>query len=66
VKYFATVSKEGKINIEYKLNDVFDLTPHGKEETDYNKITKKLGYIYHDILGGNRNLQIRAEWKIEK
>jgi len=66
VNYFATVSKEGKINIEYKLNDVFDLTPHGKNEKDYNKITGKLGHIYHDILGGNRNLQIRAEWKTEK
>jgi RHS repeat-associated protein len=66
VNYFATVSKEGKINIEYKLNDVFDLTPSGGRSEAYNTVTKISGFLYHDILGGNRNLQIRAEWKTEK
>ena len=39
-KLFATVSKEGKINIEYKLNDVFDLTPSGGRSEAYNTVTK--------------------------
>lgn len=62
VKYWVDVSEEGGINIEYRLYDTLDLTPQDGRREAYNTISKTLGFFYHDLLGGNKNLQTRAEW----
>jgi RHS repeat-associated protein len=67
VKYWAEVTAEGNYTIEYRLYDVLDLEPHNtKESKDYDTVVSVLGPIYHEGLGGNRNLQTRAQWEIRK
>jgi RHS repeat-associated protein len=66
VKYWASTDETGEINIEYRLYDIFDLRANDNKDSDYNKIVKVLGVLYHDIWGGNENLQIRSEWNTKK
>ena len=62
VEYWAEVTPQGEINIEYRLNDRLDLSPAEGRQPAYNAVSTVLGFGYHDLAGGNRNLQIRAEW----
>ena len=63
VKYWANVDAHGNINIEFRVSDVLDLAPNGSSAA-YDVISVVAGSIYHTngILGGNRNMQTRAQW----
>lgn len=64
VEYIATIKTDGTAVISYHLRDTFDLTPGGRSNA-YNNITAITGFGYHDVLGGNRNLQLNADWQIQ-
>ncbi len=57
----ATVSKDGKVKITYSLspNEKLDLRPNSSELL-YDIITSVLGFLYHDIGGGNDQMKTRA------
>lgn len=63
VKYFAEVNKKGVITIQYRLHDQLDLSPQKGRQQAYNNISKVLGFGYHSLGGGNKNMQTRATWK---
>ncbi len=66
VRFEVNVDQRGNIKINHILNDKFDLRS-GKGHTDaYNKVTDILGPMYHDIIGGNDQLQIKAFWTTKR
>jgi LysM repeat protein len=66
VKYWVEVNAAGALTIQYHLYDVLDLTPQGGRSDAYKNISKVLGFGYHTVLGGNKNLQTRAQWSVTK
>jgi hypothetical protein len=62
VKYWAEVAPSGNIKIEYRLNDRLDLSGSKGRSEAYNNISNAMGFLYHDLGGGNINLQTRAQW----
>jgi len=62
VNYKAEVDAHGEIQIQYRLHDRLDLSPQEGRDPWYNAISTVTGLGYHDALGGNENLQTRAEW----
>ncbi|MCG8701759.1 MAG: hypothetical protein MI922_27145, partial [Bacteroidales bacterium] len=57
---------DGKITIAYQFSDVFDLRPNWQSRSmEYNAACAVLGYIYHDVVGGNDELRIHASWSVE-
>ena len=65
VRYWTEVSLDGTIKVTYHLNDRLDLSGSKGRSEAYNNISNALGFVYHDLLGGNINLQTRAEWDTE-
>ena len=57
------VDKEGKMTIKHRFSDVFDLRPSNERTSAYNITTLVLGYIYHDLAGGNDEMRIKASWE---
>ena len=66
VKYWAEIGVDGTITIQYKLYDILDLSGSKGRSNAYNGISNGLGFIYHTLLGGNKNIQIRTQWKVTK
>jgi len=66
VKYWAEVSHDGTITIQYRLYDTLDLSGNEGRSGTYNTISEIGGYLYHDIGGGNKNLQTRGQWSISR
>lgn len=66
VDWWATVSVEGDINIEFKMDDTLDLLPgnfDGIAGIMYNFFATILGSFYHGgVMKGNENMQTRASW----
>jgi peptidoglycan hydrolase-like protein with peptidoglycan-binding domain len=62
VRYWAEADSQGKVNIQYRLHDQLDLSPHKGRSRAYNNISTVTGLGYHTLAGGNKNLQTRAEW----
>ena len=62
VKSVVSVSVDGKITIFHKFSDTFDLRPSPGRSTAYNRATRILGTLYHDIEGGNDQMRIKAKW----
>jgi hypothetical protein len=60
------VSKQGEIHIEYHLQDELDLEPSPTRSSAYNTITRILGKVYHDILGGNNQMRVEAHWSSDR
>ncbi|MCC6298613.1 MAG: Ig-like domain repeat protein [Anaerolineales bacterium] len=60
------VSEQGEIHIDYALEDELDLEPSKDRSSAYNAVTKVLGLLYHDILGGNNQMQVQANWSSER
>ena len=56
------VTAQGRIQIAYTLTDVLDLRSRSNGTDIYNTISTGLGVLYHDILGGNDQLKVRATW----
>jgi RHS repeat-associated protein len=57
-----SVDKSGKITITHQFSDVLDLRGSAGRSDEYNKATGVLGYLYHDILGGNDKMKVKAKW----
>lgn len=64
VHYWVEVKADGTFNIEYRLFDTLDLSGSSSRSEAYSKISNALGYVYHDVVGGNKNLQTRATWSV--
>jgi RHS repeat-associated protein len=62
VDYTATVKADGTAVISYHLSDKLDLTP-GNRSGAYNNITTVTGFMYHDVGGGNSEMQVNADWQ---
>ena len=63
VKYSYVADINGKIIFKYNFSDTLDLRPSwGSRSLEYNAICYVLGFLYHDALGGNDELEIVASW----
>ena len=62
VKYDASVTKEGAIDISYSFSDTFDLRPSKNRSTEYNIACTILGFLYHDVCGENDQMKVNASW----
>lgn len=58
----VNVSADGEITISHSFSDVFDLRPSEGRSPAYNTATKILGFLYHDVLGGNDQMRVNASW----
>ncbi|AUS04919.1 hypothetical protein C1A40_05295 [Tamlana carrageenivorans] len=66
VKYWAEVGRDGTITIQYRLYDTLDLSGSKGRSGAYNTISEGLGFFYHTMAGGNKNLQTRGQWSVTK
>jgi RHS repeat-associated protein len=64
VHYWVEVKADGSFNIEYRLFDTLDLSGSKSRSEAYNLISETLGYVYHNVSGGNKSLQTRATWSV--
>ncbi len=62
IEYDVSVSKDGAIDISYSFSDTFDLRPSKGRSDEYNTACKILGYLYHDVCGGNDQMKVNASW----
>ncbi len=58
----VNVAADGTMTLSHSFSDVFDLRPGDGRGGAYNTATGVLGTAYHDVLGGNDELRINAEW----
>lgn len=64
VEYSYVADSNGHITISYNFTDTLDLRPSwGNRSIEYNAICCVLGFMYHDVLGGSDELQVKANWK---
>ena len=66
VKFDVIIDQNGNIKINHLLKDKFDLRSGSGHTVAYNKVTDVLGPMYHDFVGGNDQLQIKATWTTKK
>ena len=60
------VEANGKITFNYSFSDTLDLRPNWVYRSmEYNAICVVMGFLYHDVVGGNDKLKIKANWKTE-
>lgn len=64
VSYDATVKTDGIIVISYQLSDTLDLSPQPGRSEAYNNISRVTGFLYHDVVGGNSDIIVNADWQI--
>ena len=65
IYYNGQSTVAGKIVISYSFTDVFDLRPNWQtRSTEYNAACAVLGFIYHDLIGGNDELNLQATWEV--
>ena len=62
IEYNVSVTKEGAIDISYSFSDTFDLRPSKNRSTEYNIACTILGFLYHDVCGGNDKMKVNASW----
>lgn len=62
--YEADANVKGCITIRYSFIDFLDLRPGIGRTKEYNAICIILGFIYHDVIGGNDKMKIRGNWKV--
>jgi hypothetical protein len=66
VNFDVVVDQKGKIKINHTLNDKFDLRSGSGHTVAYNKVTDVLGPMYHDFVGGNDQLKLKATWTTKR
>ena len=59
------VSKTGDVRMYHSFTDTFDLRPSPGRSIEYNIATTILGFIYHDVIGGNDKMTVKASWTSE-
>ena len=57
------VNANGEITMTHSFSDIFDLRPSMERSDAYNNVTKVLGFLYHDVLGGNDQMRVNATWQ---
>jgi hypothetical protein len=66
VDFIVIVDQKGNIKINHTLNDTFDLRSGKGHTVAYNNVTDILGPMYHDFIGGNDQLKLKATWTIKR
>lgn len=66
IDYTATVKSDGTIVIDFHLSDTLDLSPQQNRSQAYNTISSATGLLYHDVVGGNSDIKVNADWQIIK
>lgn len=56
------VLKNGSVTMNHSFIDVFDLRPGKGRSSEYNRITSFFGFLYHDLVGGNDKMKVKATW----
>ncbi|HEX7754603.1 MAG TPA: hypothetical protein VF421_04620 [Niabella sp.] len=61
------VKKDGSVRMNHSFTDKFDLRPssHGERSIEYDTVSMVLGFLYHDVAGGNDLMKIEANWTNE-
>lgn len=64
LKSVVYVKKDGSVLIQHEFEDQFDLRPSddGSRSIEYDVVSIILGFLYHDIAGGNDLMKIRGNW----
>ena len=62
VKTEINVTKDGDVTMNHSFKDKFDLRPSEGRSKEYNRVTSIMGYIYHDVFGGNDEMTVSASW----
>jgi RHS repeat-associated protein len=62
VKTVINVTKDGDITMNHSFKDKLDLRPSEGRSKEYNRVTSIMGFIYHDVLGGNDEMTVSASW----
>jgi hypothetical protein len=63
VDYTATVKTDGTIVVSYHLSDRLDLSAQSGRSEAYNNIIATTGFLYHDVVGGNSQMKVNADWQ---
>jgi len=64
VGYSATVKSDGTIVVDFHLSDNMDLSGQKGRSEAYNNISNATGFMYHDVVGGNSNIKVNADWQV--
>lgn len=64
IDYTATVKSDGTIVVDFHLSDTLDLSGQKGRSEAYNNISNATGFLYHDVVGGNSNMKINADWQV--
>jgi RHS repeat-associated protein len=59
------VKADRTMSIIFVLTDQFNIRPEGHTDA-YKKVVNILGPLYHDVLGGNDKMKVKASWNIIK
>jgi RHS repeat-associated protein len=62
VGFEAVAKSDGTIVISYQMNDKFDLSGQSGRSGAYNNVSNVTGFMYHDVTGGNSEMQVSASW----
>ena len=62
IKTIIIVTKDGNVFMNHSFKDKLDLRPSEGRSVEYNRVTSILGFLYHDILGGNDEMTVSASW----
>jgi len=57
------VKSDGTIVIDYHLSDTLDLSAQKGRSEAYNNISSTTGFLYHDVVGGNKDIKVNADWQ---
>lgn len=63
VNFTATVKADGTIVVSFHLSDGLDLSAQPGRSEAYNNISATTGFLYHDVVGGNSQMKVNADWQ---
>ena len=56
------LTKDGDVTMNHSFKNKLDLRPSKGRSKEYNRVTSVMGFIYHDVLGGNAEMTVSASW----
>jgi hypothetical protein len=63
VNAVVSTDASGGIRISYSFSDTLDLRPSPTRSRAHNAITRELGFLWHEALGGNDKMKVKANWQ---
>jgi RHS repeat-associated protein len=60
VRYFADENKD--VQITYTAYDIANLRVEGDRSSSYDRAVTRLGFYWHEVLGGNDQMEVYASW----